>query len=310
MSHVPRFTWANTRSAISRRVGAVVAAVAISGSAPVVLLAISAGPALGQGVGLPGQNRKIPLEIVADDGIEWRKEAKVYIARGKARAKQGDVAVHADVLKAYYRNTTGGGAQIWRIDGDGDVRIVSPTQTAYGDKAVYDVTQGVLVLTGKVRMVTKTDKIVARDSLEYWEKRGLVVARGNAVASRGDTRLRADILTARFETGKNGKTRMTRIDAFDNVLVSTASEIATGNQGVYNVETGIAVLSGSVKITRGKNQLRGAYAEINLNTGVSRLFGGGNQGVTGYLAPQELKKQVKPRRGKAATSNGRGSTAR
>lgn len=274
------------------------------------LWCIGADPAMAQGIGLPDQNRDIPLEIVADDGIEWRKEEQTYIARGNARAKQGDVSVHADVLTAYYRDAKGGGTQIWRIDADRNVRIVSPTQKSYGDKAVYDVAQGIMVLTGKVSMVTQTDRITARDSLEYWEKRGLAVARGNAIASRGENRLRADILTAHFKAGKDGKTRMTRIDAFDNVLVSSPNEIATGKQGVYNVTTGIAILSGSVKVTRGKNQLRGAYAEINLNTGVSRLYGSGKQQVKGYFAPDDLKKSTRKRRPKTTPRTGRSSPAR
>ncbi len=274
------------------------------------LWCIGADPAMAQGIGLPDQNRDIPLEIVADDGIEWRKEEQTYIARGNARAKQGDVSVHADVLTAYYRDAKGGGTQIWRIDADRNVRIVSPTQKSYGDKAVYDVAQGIMVLTGKVSMVTQTDRITARDSLEYWEKRGLAVARGNAIASRGENRLRADILTAHFKVGKDGKTRMTRIDAFDNVLVSSPNEIATGKQGVYNVTTGIAILSGSVKVTRGKNQLRGAYAEINLNTGVSRLYGSGKQQVKGYFVPDDLKKSTRKRRPKTTPRTGRSSPAR
>jgi len=269
------------------------------------ILSIGAGPVLAQGIGLPSQSRNIPLEILADDGIEWRKNEQIYIARGNARAKQGDVAVHADVLKAYYKDVKGGGTQIWRIDANRNVRIVSPTQKSYGDKAVYDVAQGIMVLTGNVRMVTETDKITAQDSLEYWEKRGLAVARGNAIASRGENRLRADILTAHFKTGKNGKSKMTRIDAFDNVLVSSPDEIATGKQGVYNVKTGIAVLSGSVKVTRGKNQLHGSYAEINLNTGVSRLYGGDRQQVKGYFAPKDLKKSTKKRQGKPTSKKGR-----
>jgi lipopolysaccharide export system protein LptA len=255
------------------------------------LTCLVSGPlAQAQGIGLPGQHRKLPLEINADNGIEWRKEVKAYIARGNARAAQGDVAVHARVLTAYYRDEAEGGSRIWRIDADGDVRIVAPNQTAYGDKAVYDVQNGVLVLTGKTRLVTATDRITARDSLEFWEKRNLAVARGDAVAIRGDNRLRADVLTAHLIKGKGGKTRLRRIDAFDNVFISSPTEIARGDQGRYDVDTGIAILSGSVKITRGENQLHGDYAEVNLNTGVSRLFGSGRQGVTGYFSPHDVKK--------------------
>ncbi len=263
-----------------------------------VSIALLTFPAGGQGIGLPGQDKKSPIEITADDGIEWQQETKVYIARGNARARQKDVVVHGQVLKAYYRELPEGGTQIWRIDADGDVRIVSPTQTAYGDKAVYDVDNGVLVLTGTVKLVTETDRITARESLEYWEKRNLVVARGDAVAIRGDNRLRADILTAHFKIGRDGKSRIHRIDAFDNVLVSSPTEIATGNQGVYNVKTGIAILSGSVKITRGENQLSGEYAEIDLNSGVSRLFGSAKQRVQGYFAPDGLTEKARRRSGR------------
>ncbi len=275
------------------------------GGALIIVVAASWGwgsTVHGQGIGLPGQSGDKPIEINAEDGIEWQQESKAYIARGNARAQQGDVTIHADMLTAFYREIPNRGSEIWRIDADRKVRIISPTQTSYGDKAVYDVAAGVLVMTGKVRLVTATDRITARDSLEFWEKRELAVARGDAIAMRGENRLRADILTAHFSKDKNGKSRMSRIDAFDNVLVSSPGEIARGDQGVYNIDTGIAVLTGSVSITRGDNQLNGEYAEVNLNTGVSRLFGGAKQGVKGYFMPRDVRKKggAKRNRGKAA----------
>ena len=238
-----------------------------------------------QGVGLPGQSRDAPLEINADQGIEWQQKTQAYIARGNARAVQGEVAVHAEILTAYYREKQGGGTSIWRIDAENKVRIVSPAQRAFGDKGVYDVDKGILVLTGNVRMETATDRITARDSLEYWEKRNLAVARGDAIAERGENKLRADVLTAHFLKDANGKSRVRQVDAFDNIVITTPDEIVRSNRGVYDVETGIAKLTGSVKITRGTNQLNGEYAEVNLTTGVSQLFGGGG-GVRGVFTPE------------------------
>lgn len=242
-----------------------------------------------QGIGLPGQSRNTPLEINADEGIEWQQKTQAYIARGNARAAQGDVAVHADTLTAYYREKQGGGTTIWRIDAENKVRIVSPTQRAFGDKGIYDVDNGILVLTGNVRMETDTDRITARDSLEYWEKRSLAVARGNAIAERGENKLRADVLTAHFVKDAKGKSRVKQVDAFDNIVITTPDEIVRSDRAVYDVETGIAKLTGSVKITRGTNQLNGEYAEVNLNTGVSRLFGRGG-GVRGIFTPEAIGK--------------------
>ena len=250
------------------------------------------GAAIAQGVGLPGQSGDKPIEINAEQGIEWQQRNKAYIARGNARAAQGDVAVHADVLTAYYRATDAGGTEIWRIDAEENVRIVTPTQRAYGDKAVYDVDNGVLVLTGRVRLETETDLITARDSIEYWEKRNLAVARGNAVAIRGESRLRADLLTAHFAKDQNGKARVRQVDAFDNIVITTPDEIVRSSRGIYDVESGIATLTGSVKITRGTDQLNGAYAEVNLNTGVSRIFGRGRGGVQGIFTPEKAAARV------------------
>ena len=248
-----------------------------------------AGSALAQGIGLPNQSGGSPVEITADSGIEWQSKNNAYIARGNARAAQGDVAVHADKLTAFYRENPNGSTAVWRIDADGNVRIVTPTQRAYGDKGIYDVDNGILVLTGAVRLETDTDRITARDSLEYWEKKNIAVARGNAIAQRGDNRLRADILTAYFVKDKEGKSRVKQVDAFDNVVITTPDEIVRSSRGVYDVDTGVARLTGSVKITRGENQLNGDSAEVNLNTGVSRLYGGAQGGgVRGIFTPEQI----------------------
>ena len=256
----------------------------VSGSMVAIIVATPI-LALAQGIGLPGQDREKPIEINAEEGIEWQQKNKAYIARGNARAAQGDVAVLADTLSAYYRETEDGGTDIWRIDAVGRVRIVTPTQRAFGDKAVYDVEQGILILTGGSRLETETDRITARDSLEYWEKRNLAVARGNAVATRGENRLRADVLTAYFAKDGGGTSQVRKVDAFDNIVITTPDEIVRSSRGVYDVETGIATLTGQVKITRGNDQLNGEYAEVNLNTGVSKLFGRGTRGVQGIFTP-------------------------
>lgn len=261
--------------------------------------------ALSQGIGLPNQSGDQPVEITADNGIEWQQNRQAYIARGNAAAKQGETTVYADTLTAWYRkDEKGGQSQIWRIDADGNVRIVSPRQTAYGTKGVYLIDKGLLVLTGKPKLVTETDTITARDSLEFWELKSLAVARGNAIAVRADRRLRADILTAHIKKDeKTGQSKIYRVEAFDNVLVSTADEIIRAKRGVYNVATGIVRVRDDVKITRGKDQLNGDAGEVNLNTGVSRLVSAGPKQVFGTFAPKrdrdDKKKSSEPGAGSA-----------
>lgn len=254
-----------------------------------VLILFAAPGAKAQGIGLPNQKRDVPVEIEADDGIEWQQKTQAYIARGNARLTQGDVSVHADRLTAYYRKGKTGGSEIWRIDADGNVRIVSPRQTAYGKKGTYDIAKGIFVLTGSPRLVTDTDQITARTSIEFWEKRSLAVARGRAVAIRGEQRLQAAVLTAHFAPGKGGKSEIRRMEAFDDVLISSPGEIIRARRGIYNTQTGIVTLHGNVKITRGDNQLNGDSAEVNLKTGVSRLLSSGPGRVRGLFAPGSRK---------------------
>lgn len=261
-----------------------------------ILVALAAPAALAQNMGLPGADRNTPIELHADQGIEWQQHAQAYIARGNARATQGEVSVRADQLIAYYRNNNSGGTDVWRIDAVGAVRIGTPTQSAHGDKAVYDVDNGVLVLTGKVWLETPNERITARDSLEYWDKKNLAVARGDAVAVRGDKRLRADVMTAHFgvvpqnsggrDKAEKSSGQLKQIDAFNNVVVTGPTEVVRGNQGVYYADSGVAVLTGNVRITRGPNQLNGERAEVNMNTGVSKLTAPGGR-VGGYFVPDD-----------------------
>jgi len=253
------------------------------------------GVAFAQSLNFGSGESDLPIEIYADDGIEWQQENLVFLARGNARAVRGEVEVRADVLTAYYRETPKGGTDIWRLNADGTVRISSPGEKAYGEKGVYDVDNGILVLSGgRVRLVTKDDVITADRQLEYWEKKQMAVARGNASAVRGDKRLRADVLAAYFRKDKNGRSAIYRVEAFDNVRIKTAKDDARADRAVYNVQSGIVTLAGSVKIIRGRNQLRGCRAEINLNTGISKLFscgppGAGGKPVRGVIQPVKKK---------------------
>lgn len=274
--------------------------------AGLVLGAALAGPAAAQGFGFGAESDE-PLEINADDGIEWRREEKVYIARGNASAARAEVKVRAETLTAHYRDTAEGGTDIWRIDADGDVVLSSLSGTAYGDKGVYDVVKGILVLKGgDLKLETQTYTVTARESLEYWHPQQMAVARGDARVVSEGRRLEADVVTAYFHDvaakaggegavgGEASGTRLQRIEAFGDVQITTPREVARGERGVYDVESGIATLYGSVKITRDQDQLNGEYGEVNLNTGVSRLLAGPPGGEAGQRVRALFSPRKKP----------------
>jgi len=294
-----------------------------------LLLALLPAAALGQGIDL---SQGGAVDVTATDGIEWRQAEQVVIARGDARAVKDGVTVTADRLLARYRQppgqapaqggaTTeaplGGGGEIWRLEAEGRVRITTATDTARGDRAVYDVDQAVLVLTGRNLVLESGPQVLtARDSVEYWSARRMAVARGNAVVvdREQNRRVTADTLVAYFleEAGPGqaspaaarvrmsdgrevpGAGRLDRVEAFGNVEIRTPTEVVRGDRGVYSAATGMARLLGDVRITRGDNQLNGREAIVDLRAGVARLVSAPGTRVQGLVVPQGAREQASP----------------
>ncbi|PHS77064.1 MAG: hypothetical protein COB59_09810 [Rhodospirillaceae bacterium] len=238
-----------------------------------ILAELKPSPALAQGMNMQAGNGELPLTIDASGGIEWNQKEKIFTAAGPATATRGDMVLDADELRAYYRENASGGSEIFRLDAIGNVRITSPGRVATGGYAVYDVDKSVIVLKdgNPVKLVAGADVITATGQLEFWDKKDIAVARGNAKAVHLDKRIQADVMTAHFIQDKAGKTEIGRIEAFDNVRIDTDNEQVFSDRAAYNVPSGLARLTGSVKIKRGDNVLNGCSADIDLNTGINRL---------------------------------------
>jgi membrane fusion protein (multidrug efflux system) len=258
--------------------------------------------------------------VQADSGIEWQQNDKLYIARGNAVATRGPAAVHADTLIAHYRDVKGGGStgnvganasanaggntggntEIYRVEAEGNVTMTREGQTVVGDRAVYDLDQALMVVTGKaLKLTTATDVVTARDTLEWYEQKQVAVGRGNAVAVRNGKTIKADILTAYMvkskpadsktparpakappaQSGKPSPTpaaapagsgaapaatesKISRVDAQGHVVVTNATDTGRGDYGVYNADTGICTLVDNVVIARGKDVIKGQYGPV------------------------------------------------
>jgi lipopolysaccharide export system protein LptA len=310
---------------------------ALLGAALAILLCLAApgwaqrkSPAPGGALGLTSQDNGKPIRIEADNGIEWQQAKRIYIARGNATATRGQTSVRADTLYAYYRSAAAAGAgknaapvlrgnprpqglgaletgstQVYRIEADGHVMFATPTQTAYGDHAIYDVDRALMVLTGKnLKIVTPQDTVTARDSFEWYDQKQIGVARGDAIAVRAGPpkkTIRADILIAEITKPPNEAARISKIDAHGHVVLTSQDQVAQADAAVYNLTSGIATLSGHVTLTRGSNVLRGQYAVVDTNRNVARLLSappsakltGPRPRVEGLLIPNDRNKPTR-----------------
>lgn len=239
------------------------------------------------------------LEVTADNGIEWQKEKKIYMARGNAQVRRGNFSVRGATLTAHYREKEDGKSEIYRVEAVGGVMLKNGDDVARGDRAVYDVDRKVLTMNGNdLSYVSGVTKITASDSLEYWEVQKTAVARGNAVAVREDDTVKADMLVGYFEdrprADNPSRTRreLARVDAIGNVEIANADNIARSERATYDTATKQAQLTGGVQVTRGADRINGERAEINMSTGVYRMLPGtatpgapGAGRVTGTITP-------------------------
>lgn len=244
-----------------------------------------AGAAAAQSLSFTSKDPNKPIEVTADQGIEWQQTAKLFIARGNAKAKQGDMTVNADELIAHYRDSATGGTEVYRVDAVGHVTIASSTEKATGGAAVYDFDKAVLVIEGgPVTLVTSSGTVTAQEGIQYWQREKVAVARGNAEAQDNTRRIKADRLTAFFSDAPAGKAAPNDPDSFQqgeirvvqadgNVLLRTPKETVRGSRGEYNRQTGIAKVEGNVVMQQGQNTLNGGFAVVDTKAGTSRLFG-------------------------------------
>ncbi|MCB1784467.1 MAG: ostA-like family protein [Alphaproteobacteria bacterium] len=252
-----------------------------------ILTASCLYPAAAGAQGINPDSKK-PLEITAQESLEWNRTEKFFKARKTVIAKQGETTLKADTLTAKYRDEKGGGMKIYRIEADGHVIIESAASKAYGDHAVYTVDDGLAVLKGKNLRLTAPDQTVtARDRIEYRVANGKLDAIGNAVAMREGDKLEADRISAIFTKDSKGKRTLKQLDAKNNVKITTPTEVLTGDNGTYQADTSLAEIIGNVKITRGPNILEGEKAQLDLKTNISKMFGSadGNGRVRGVFYP-------------------------
>lgn len=99
---------------------------------------------------LKGHNSHAPVDVAADRA-EAQDRADRAVFAGNVVVKQENLTLQTARLTLAYSNA-GGGVDIDRIDASGGVVITSPSETARGDFAVYDLDKGLITIVGNVRL--------------------------------------------------------------------------------------------------------------------------------------------------------------
>ncbi len=131
---------------------------------PLLVLALSAAPAVAQQQGglsaLKGHDSDAPIDISSEHG-EVQDRAGRAIWSGKVHAVQGDMTIDSARMTASYTHATQPGQDpvIHRIDAAGGVTVVTPTEHAVGDFAIYDLDRKLITMIGHVTLTRGTNVV-------------------------------------------------------------------------------------------------------------------------------------------------------
>ena len=152
------------------------------------MLAGGVQPALGQGAvsALRGHNTDAPVNFAADR-IEVQDRADRAIFSGNVVAQQAEMTLNAARVTVAFSDA--GRVEIQRIDASGGVTVRSPSETARGQFAIYDLRRRLITLLGGVTL-TRGDSRVngGRLVLDLNSGRAVMDGGGAPVAGPAGTR--------------------------------------------------------------------------------------------------------------------------
>jgi lipopolysaccharide export system protein LptA len=122
----------------------------------VPLLAVA--PAVGQQTGARGGafNSNAPVDVDAGR-IEVQDRADRAIFSGGVTATQGNLRMTSARLTVAYNNNNG--VNVERLEASGGVTLRTPTETAQGNFAIYDVDRRLVTMIGNVRLVQGANRV-------------------------------------------------------------------------------------------------------------------------------------------------------
>ena len=158
---------------------------------PILLLSALAAssPATAQDAtsALRSHNTSAPVNVAADR-IEVQDRADRAVFSGNVVATQAELTMRAARVTLAYANTSG--IQIKRIDASGGVTVTSPSETARGSYAIYDLENRLITMIGGVTLTRGESNVNgARLVIDLTTGRAVMDGGGRGVTSTGGGRV-------------------------------------------------------------------------------------------------------------------------
>ena len=119
-------------------------------------LLLAVAPAEGQQAGRSGFNSSAPVDVDAGR-VEVQDRADRAIFSGGVIATQGNMLMNSARLTVFYTNSNG--IDIQRLVAEGGVTLRTPSETAQGNTAIYDLDRRIVTLIGGVRLTQGANRV-------------------------------------------------------------------------------------------------------------------------------------------------------
>jgi lipopolysaccharide export system protein LptA len=121
--------------------------------------------------------------------------------------------------------------------------------------------------------------------LDYFDKDQKLVYSGAVVATQGESRLKASVLTIFLEPAPANSSghQMRRMEAQGPVTITAKDQIGTGDSGLYDRTENKVFLTGHVTLSQGANVTRGERLVYDLNTNQAVVLGGSGNAQGGRV---------------------------
>ena len=212
------------------------------------------------------------ITLDADEQVEYHQKEQKLVAKGNAKATKENFSINADTLIGYYNPKIKN--KISRIEAIKNVKMTTPDAIITGDNMTYDVNEDSATLIGAPAQIKNTDfTITSKGPITYYQSQQKAIAKDNieAIDKQGN-RVYADLMTAWFTKDENNKLILDKIDIEQNVKIINKDATVTALKGTYHARLGKIFLYENVVIKQQENILKGALAETDLNTSISKLI--------------------------------------
>ena len=119
---------------------------------------------------------------------------------------------------------------------------------------------------------------IESDHLEVRETDGIAIFTGNVAVVQGAMLMRAGKMTVHYKKGggsvATGSADIDRLDVENKVYVKSDTQVATADQGSFDMKSEVLVLSGKeVVLSEGDNVVVGCKLTVQMATGLANLEG-------------------------------------